>query len=83
MVAATIGNGSSGGRTGGGYFLLNVCLVTSSATLLEGWQDRTALIMISITVNVIIYCYYPAAPRDPHPWEFHSTDYYGLYSYSY
>ena len=39
--------------------------------------------MISITVNVIIYCYYPAAPRDPHPWEFHSTDYYGLYSYSY
>ena len=53
------------------------------STDLVGWQERTALIMISITVNVIIYCYYPAAPRDPRPWEFHSTDYYGLYSYSY
>ena len=39
------------------------------------------LIMISITVNVIIYCYYPPcrSPSLPHhSWEFYSTDYCGL-----
>ena len=65
-----------------GYFLLK-CLFSLLTYYCGRESGRMALIMISITVNVIIYCYYPAAPRDPHPWEFHSTDYYGLYSYSY
>ena len=48
-----------------GYFLLK-CLF-SLLTYYSGRESGTgmALIMISITVNVIIYCYYPAAPTLP------------------
>ena len=50
-----------------GYFLLK-CLF-SLLTYYSGRESGTgmALIMISITVNVIIYSYYPPAPRDPQP----------------
>ena len=52
--------------TRGGIFCCEMFVYLLSTDLV-GWQERTALIMISITVNVIIYSYYPPAPRDPQP----------------
>ena len=66
--------------TRGGIFCCEMFVYLLSTDLV-GWQERTALIMISITVNVIIYCYYPPcrSPSLPHhSWEFYSTDYCGL-----